>query len=349
MNWRKLIFPSLLVPVCLLLFVFRFVVLTIMITPLHKFDPQKAPAEPDYADLKYWAMHPVKDGNFRKVDVPQVFWLHPTSLRSAFDWNEVLGDQDSTRRFRWTRDVQASVFANTGLIFAPHYRQATLAAYWRTEGGYPARNLAYSDVLRAFDHFIEFENHGRPFFIAGHSQGAEHGLRLLRDRILGKPLLDRMIAAYLIGFPIAKDTLPQTLPGVRICQEASEVNCLISYSTFEKSTDSAEFIKGAVWHDKGAFHPARGPFVCVNPVSWKEDEVMTPAELHRGVRYKNAPAIKVSARCDQGIVRVDNIDQYIDLNLGGNYHIGDFAIFYYDLQDNINVRWQAYNVLHKRL
>ena len=43
----------------------------------------------------------------------------------------------------------------------------------------------------------------RPFILAGHSQGALHALRLLRERVAAKPALRRrLVAAYLVGAPI---------------------------------------------------------------------------------------------------------------------------------------------------
>ena len=68
------------------------------------------------------------------------------------------------------------------------------------DGG-KALELAYQDVRAAFNYFINERNNGRPFIIAGHSQGAFHADRLLKA-VAGKALQQRLVAAYPVGFSI---------------------------------------------------------------------------------------------------------------------------------------------------
>ena len=42
-----------------------------------------------------------------------------------------------------------------------------------------------------------------PIVLAGHSQGAAHVLRLLRDEIAGTPLEQRVAMVYAVGWPIS--------------------------------------------------------------------------------------------------------------------------------------------------
>src|SRR3546814_15517433 len=80
---------------------------------------------------------------------------------------------------RWT-DLsvtarQASLFDACCRRFMPRYRQASSRAFAERLGdGAKAYALAYGDVLRAFRSYVAHDNHGRPFIIAGHSQGALH-------------------------------------------------------------------------------------------------------------------------------------------------------------------------------
>lgn len=91
--------------------------------------------------------------------------------------------------------VKVSVFNGCCRLYAPHYRQATLAALKIPA----AMDVTYSDIARAFRFYIAHLNHGRPFIIASHSQGTAHAIRLLQQEIFGKPLCPRLVAAYLIG------------------------------------------------------------------------------------------------------------------------------------------------------
>ena len=61
--------------------------------------------------------------------------------------------------------------------------------------------IAYGDVKRAFWHFIYQHNMGRPFILAGHSQGSMHLQRLITEELDTNwhTLGDRFIAGYIIG------------------------------------------------------------------------------------------------------------------------------------------------------
>ena len=48
-------------------------------------------------------------------------------------------------------------------------------------------DVAYADVKRAFDYYLENYNNGRPIIIAGHSQGSGHGMRILKEYFDDKP------------------------------------------------------------------------------------------------------------------------------------------------------------------
>ena len=58
------------------------------------------------------------------------------------------------------------------------------------------------DVAAAFDRFLA-EAGDRPIILAGHSQGALHLERLLREKVAGKPIAKRIVAAYVVGWPIS--------------------------------------------------------------------------------------------------------------------------------------------------
>lgn len=55
-------------------------------------------------------------------------------------------------------------------------------------------DLAYTDVLAAFRNYLANDNQGRGFVLVGHSQGAFHLSRLVKEEIDGKPLASQMVA-----------------------------------------------------------------------------------------------------------------------------------------------------------
>jgi hypothetical protein len=123
-----------------------------------------------------------------------VFFIHPTSYLKNDVWNaayDLHGAYDEPILLG-----QLSAFNGCCRLYAPRYRQASLVA----QGKSPAAvQLAYADVARAFRYYIDHENHGRPFIIASHSQGSRLAVELLQSEILGSPLQQRLVAAYVIG------------------------------------------------------------------------------------------------------------------------------------------------------
>ena len=213
----------------------------------------------------------------------------------------------------------------------------------KKEGGYEARKLAYQDVLRAFDHFIETIPEGAPFILAGHSQGTEHGMRLIRERIYEKPLMERMVAAYLIGIPMSYEDLEKDLPGFEVCQDASQTGCLINYASFREDVEEFPFITESEWFDGENWRKNAGaPFVCLNPLSWQTNETKASADLHLGGVLEGEARPKTSARCQNSALLVEDLDEHMGWDLGGNYHVYDIGMFYSNIAQNAKERIDAY-------
>ena len=88
--------------------------------------------------------------------------------------------------------------------------------------------LAYSDIKRAFLKYLEFENKGKNFIIAAHSQGSMHAKRLINDIIMpNKEIKDKLLLAYLVGIPIAENF--SDLPP---CSSPDQIKCFLSWNTF---------------------------------------------------------------------------------------------------------------------
>jgi hypothetical protein len=171
--------------------------------PDHDFDLARAAPAPDYASESSWAallskadeadLIPagVGDREEQQNAAADVFFIHPTGYLRGASWNSPIdlesATEENTRRMLAN---QAIAFSGCYRVYAPRYREASIFAFFDGDGrnGFPALDLAYRDVLRAFDHFIERKSDGRPFIIASHSQGAIHAQRLLGERIDATPL-----------------------------------------------------------------------------------------------------------------------------------------------------------------
>jgi hypothetical protein len=334
-----------------------------LFAPSHGWDLAKKAPEPDYADAKNWAAlpgdasvaHRAPPGETVGSSGVDVFFVHPTGYLYGGDWNSPMDpDSRTEENTRWMMANQASVFSSCCNILAPRYREASI---WRYLGApkeiaEKARDFAYADVARAFDNYISTRNEGRPFILASHSQGTEHGFRLLKEKIDGTPLADRMIAAYLIGFQI-KSADADALKEIKVCDAPDQTKCLVHYATFGPgATPPKDLFDGVL---------------CVNPLTWRRDGGRAEAGAHLGGvpavgRFQaggwndkatgvvfdplGAPVSKLTgAACDKGLLIVDDLRQSPFKSLilqQWNYHGLDYPLFHMDLRRNIQTRIEAY-------
>src|SRR5690348_16963517 len=168
-------------------------------TPKGHFEPTQAGGGPDYAQASSWVARPgladdpaqwLPDGLSQgTVGDAAVFYIHPTTYLVNDRWNAPLfAGGDTEFRTRLFVETQASAFSGAGQIWAPRYRQAAFGAFLlQSADATKALDLAYGDVSAAFEQFLK-EAGDRPIVLAGHSQGALHLERLLKERVAGKPV-----------------------------------------------------------------------------------------------------------------------------------------------------------------
>ncbi len=164
--------------------------------PPKPFSSYKAPPAPDYANKESWAVWPGRaspadqippgiDGTIAKNPKADVFFIHPTTFLANSSWNAKYdeGDFTGTQLDQAVLRYQVSAFNGCCRMYAPRYRQATLSAFLNPGAdANKSFDLAYSDVVRAFDYYLANANKGRPFILASHSQGSLHAVRLLQER-----------------------------------------------------------------------------------------------------------------------------------------------------------------------
>jgi DUF3089 family protein len=134
--------------------------------------------------------------------------------------------------------VQAARFGSQCRVYAPLYRQVTLAALRAVLAGRPAavdRNLAYNDVLDAWNYYLEHDNQGRGVVLIGHSQGSMVLTELIKHEIDGKPIQKQLISALLLGTNLAvprdKD-VGGAFQQVPLCRNSKQIGCVITYVSF---------------------------------------------------------------------------------------------------------------------
>jgi hypothetical protein len=138
---------------------------------------------------------------------------------------------------------QFARFAAKCRVFAPVYRQVTLAGLRTDDLAALASGIQYDDVLNAWNHYLENDNQGRGFVLVSHSQGSFILTELIKREIDGRPIQDRMVSAMLIGVtvPVARDGgAGGAFQNVRLCESATQTGCLISYAAFRSTVPPPE-------------------------------------------------------------------------------------------------------------
>jgi hypothetical protein len=172
-----------------------------------------------------------------------------------------------------TAEEQASRFSQVCRVWAPMYRQRTVASLFKNQPG--ADQVAYDSLLAGWKDYLAHDNHGRPIVFIGHSQGAAMLIRLLQNEIDPNPRLRKlMVSAILLGgnvtVPIGK-SVGGSFRHIPTCGTATETGCVIAYSSFG-TAPPADTLFGrpgtGVSSLSGQTASAGLQVACVNPVTF---------------------------------------------------------------------------------
>ncbi|MGB7404199.1 MAG: DUF3089 domain-containing protein [Pacificimonas sp.] len=288
-------------------------------------------------------------------EAASVFYVHPTTYLRSDRWNAPIEPDDEGALYRrglFTRS-QASVFNSVGDIWAPKYRQAAFGAFlaFAEPDAAKAFALAYTDVENAFDAFLAGVPEDRPIILAGHSQGSLHLVTLLARRIAGTPLQERIVAAYLPGWPISIEADLSEL-GLVPCEEPAQTGCILTFQSFSEPADPGLIFDAFDATNGLAGEPrADTQLVCTNPLTGGAearggmasnlgtlvpDDSLAEAELEIGL---------VGAECTgRGYLSLGenalSMGQYV--LPGNNYHVYDYALFWANLRADAERRVAAF-------
>lgn len=282
-----------------------------------------------------------------------VFAIHPTSYLDRARWNAPLDSKEANDRAALFLRGQASAFNGAGDIWAPRYRQATFGAFLTNSAdAQGALDLAYRDVEVAFDQFLA-EAGNRPIILTGHSQGALHLTRLLRDRVAGQPAAKRIVAAYVVGWPVSKTAdLPRM--GLPECTRADQTGCILSWQSFAEPADPS-LILDTFDATKGFTGASRAntPMVCTNPITGTP-EATASASANLGSLVPSADLASamlqtgmVGARCGgRGVLLIGDPPAALGNSAfvlpGNNYHVFDYSLFWANVRADAARRLAAF-------
>ena len=174
------------------------------------------------------------DGDRRKRSAKRraLFFIHPTTYLERDRWNAPLDDTASQARADCSCAARRARSTASREIWAPRYRQAAFGAFLLDNpDANQALDLAYRDVLAAFDPFVA-DRRRRP---ADHPRRAQPGLAspdaAAARAVAGKPLEgpDRRRLCRRLADPAQADVPAIGLPA---CATADQAGCILSWQSF---------------------------------------------------------------------------------------------------------------------
>jgi len=235
-------------------------VLTIVVGRAQEHPPAGSPARNDYSKGETWLCRPgrhdacdvdltttVIAANGKLTREPwaanpkapiDCFYVYPTvSLDPTPNSDMTAGEEELN-----VVKIQAARFGSQCRVYAPLYRQVTLAALRSVLAGRPAavdRNLTYNDVLDAWNYYLTHDNQGRGVVLIGHSQGSMVLTELIKREIDGKPIQKQLISALLLGtsLPVPRDKdVGGAFQQIPLCRNSKQIGCVITYASFRANT-----------------------------------------------------------------------------------------------------------------
>ena len=162
------------------------------------------------------------------------FYVYPTVSTDPGGNSDMVIDEAERR----VVEQQLARFASQCRVFAPMYRQVTLAALRAVMMGQPSPGngvLAYGDVRDAWRWYLANENKGRGVVLIGHSQGSRLLLDLLRNEVDGKLAQANLISAYILGMNTPVDAAGK-FGSIPLCVKADQAGCLVTYVSFRETS-----------------------------------------------------------------------------------------------------------------
>ena len=312
------------------------------------------PKPPNYSNDSNWSALPTKhdaadsvplksnEKDLQNTAQADVFFVHPTTYlnkptQGSFEWNANIHDNSLNHATDMSTTLnQASVFNGACKVYVPRYRQAHIFAYYTkdTLARQQALELAYADVKSAFEYYLAHYHQNRPIIIAGHSQGAAHAKRLLKEFFDGKPLQKYLVFAYIIGDITFVPAQPDEFNYIKPSDSANDVGRFASWHTYLKGYYPENY-------ERKRFKTA----VCTNPLTWTREEQYADKSFNNGgigLKFKYIPQL-ADAQVHDGLLWINK--PYVSgrfLLRNKVWHKADINLFWQSMRDNVALRIKNY-------
>jgi len=296
----------------------------------------------DYSKGENWLVR--QDNGDAKVDV---FYLYPTALEMFT--TETIGEINHyVKSSAYTGyEKAASCFDEYSNIFVPFYHQFgylyvfNINDYFGFINNHMYKSVVRTDIYAALDYFFEHYNNGRPYILAGLSQGA-YGLQIVLSEYmkLHPDYYSRMIACYAIA-AVFDDNYLAANPHLKTATGETDTGVIISWNTENEggSGNSIIFVEGAY---------------CINPLNWKTDDTYADASENRGSykfdTHSTVPGL-IDSRINtqRGVLVTTTAEKNgyqpvpTELGIGSHsFHMNEWDFYYENIKENAKKRIAAY-------
>lgn len=311
----------------------------------------------DYSRKSNWAMiaeRPDLDAD--------IFYLHPTTYydtsENASDNWQITDSGDAADIVYATLVSQVSIFKGIANPYVPYYKQMNIGVSFKKDNE-KASKISYDDVKAAFLYYYRHYNKGKPFFIYGHSQGAHFALRLMEDIFSDSKYSDKLIAAYLVGWPVTQQTI-KDFPHIKVLETATSFGGVVPWDVV---AENVTYVLPTVAPNS----------IIVNPITWTTSKEPISKKLNLGAAFyeittfdykktstiaeftggqiKEMPAIPGVIESSYTAFVTPDLTEAIEAIEGkiseketaaGCYHIIANDLFYENIRKNVRDRKEAY-------
>ena len=257
------------------------------------------------------------------ADKTDIFYICSTNvLSSGLESHRAELTADDKAALRAEMDYARGMFGKEFNFFSPFYHQFTFESISLTKEEFQKTwTDVKTEILSLFRYYMKNMNGGRPFILAGFSQGAMAVLEILKD--MDDDAYRQLVAAYMIGYRLSAADLQH--PHIKAAEDADSRGVTISFNSVSTTAD--------VWpvvSDSTA--------TCINPINWTTSS--TPAQL-----IYDGDTATVSADQEEHVLVVSGLDtakyrfpMLEHITKKGNLHHWDLLFYRNSIRDNALLR-----------